>query len=266
MHAFTHEPHLARRGLTNYWGYNTLGFFAPHARVRRRHATRRASLDEFKGMVRLLHARGHRGDPRRRLQPHRRAGPRRRDAVLARPGQPRLLPPRRARPRHRRHRLRQHPRPAPPGASAGWCSTRCATGCRSATSTASASTSPSALGRGRDDGYDPDHPFLVALRTDPVLSRVKLIAEPWDVGMHGWRTGQFPPPFAEWNDRYRDARADLLAARRARARPTASTGHGVRELATRLAGSQDLFGAPRPRARSPRSTSSPRTTASRSPT
>ena len=40
-----------------------------------------------------------------------------------------------------------------------------------------------ALGRGRDDGYDPDHPFLVALRTDPVLSRVKLIAEPWDVGV-----------------------------------------------------------------------------------
>ena len=62
-----------------------------------------------------------------------------------------------------------------------------------------------ALGRGRGDEFDPDHPFLVALRTDPVLSRVKLIAEPWDLGMHGWRTGQFPPPFMEWNDRFRDA-------------------------------------------------------------
>ena len=51
-----------------------------------------------------------------------------------------------------------------------------------------------ALGRGQNDDYDPNHPFLVALRTDPVLSRVKLIAEPWDVGIHGWRTGQFPPP------------------------------------------------------------------------
>ena len=99
-----------------------------------------------------------------------------------------------------------------------------------------------ALGRGRDDGYDPDHPFLVALRTDPVLSRVKLIAEPWDVGVHGWRTGQFPPPFAEWNDRFRDAvRSFWLpdVARSAHGQP----GHGVRELATRLAGSQDLFGA-----------------------
>jgi glycogen operon protein len=99
-----------------------------------------------------------------------------------------------------------------------------------------------ALGRGRDDGYDPDHPFLVALRADPVLSRVKLIAEPWDVGVHGWRTGQFPPPFGEWNDRFRDSvRSFWLpdVARSAHGQP----GHGVRELATRLAGSQDLFGA-----------------------
>jgi glycogen operon protein len=99
-----------------------------------------------------------------------------------------------------------------------------------------------ALGRGRGDEYDPDHPFLVALRTDPVLSRVKLVAEPWDVGLHGWRTGQFPPPFAEWNDRFRDtARAfwlQDLAADRER-----MPGHGVQELATRMAGSQDLFGA-----------------------
>ena len=99
-----------------------------------------------------------------------------------------------------------------------------------------------ALGRGRDDEYDPDHPFLVALRTDPVLSRVKLIAEPWDLGIHGWRTGQFPPPFTEWNDRFRDAvRPFWLGDVRAPGR-TASTAHGVQDLATRLAGSQDLFG------------------------
>jgi isoamylase len=99
-----------------------------------------------------------------------------------------------------------------------------------------------ALARGRDDGYNPDHPFLVALRTDPVLSRVKLIAEPWDMGVHGWRTGQFPPPFAEWNDRFRDAVRTFWLTdveRSARKEP----GHGVRDLATRLAGSQDLFGA-----------------------
>ena len=57
---------------------------------------------------------------------------------------------------------------------------------------------------GRDDAYDPDHPSWWRCAPDPILNRVKLIAEPWDVGQNGWRTGQFPPPFAEWNDRYRD--------------------------------------------------------------
>jgi glycogen operon protein len=97
-----------------------------------------------------------------------------------------------------------------------------------------------ALGRGRDDGYDRDHPFLVALRTDPVLSRAKLVAEPWDLGIHGWRTGQFPPPFSEWNDRYRDATRTFWL-RDLAASAAGGVGHGVRELATRLAGSQDLF-------------------------
>ena len=78
-----------------------------------------------------------------------------------------------------------------------------------------------------------------------MLSRVKLIAEPWDLGMHGWRTGQFPPPFMEWNDRFRDAvRTFWLSDVRAQAR--GQHGHGVQDLATRLAGSHDLFGAPRP--------------------
>jgi glycogen operon protein len=79
------------------------------------------------------------------------------------------------------------------------------------------------------------------LRTDPLLSRLKLVAEPWDVGPDGWRTGQFPPPLAEWNDRYRDAiRTFWLADAPRRAR--GERGHGVRDAATRLAGSQDLFG------------------------
>jgi glycogen operon protein len=99
-----------------------------------------------------------------------------------------------------------------------------------------------ALARGRDDGYDPDHPFLVALRCDPVLSQVKLIAEPWDVGPHGWRTGQFPPPMAEWNDRFRDAVRTFWLADSGR-ELRGEAGHGVRELATRLTGSHDLFGA-----------------------
>jgi glycogen operon protein len=97
------------------------------------------------------------------------------------------------------------------------------------------------LGRGRDDAYHPNNPFLVALRTDPVLSRVKLIAEPWDLGVHGWRTGQFPAPFAEWNDRFRDGvRTFWLHDVRHSVRR--EPGHGIRELATRLSGSSDLFG------------------------
>src|SRR5665647_542389 len=82
---------------------------------------------------------------------------------------------------------------------------------------------------------------MVELRTDPVLSRVKLIAEPWDLGVHGWRTGQFPPPFAEWNDHFRDAVRTFWLPDVERSAQFAP-GNGVRELATRLAGSQDLFG------------------------
>ncbi len=91
------------------------------------------------------------------------------------------------------------------------------------------------------DGFDPQHAFLVGLQTDPVLSGLKLIAEPWDVGPGGWRTGAFPAPLAEWNDRYRNAARSFWLtdpAEAAHGRP----GHGVRELATRLSGSADLFG------------------------
>jgi isoamylase len=95
------------------------------------------------------------------------------------------------------------------------------------------------LARGRD-GYDPDHALLTAMRTDPALADVKLIAEPWDVGQHGWRTGQFPPPFAEWNDHFRDGARDFWLTGTARVR-RGEPGGGVRDLATRLAGSADTF-------------------------
>ncbi len=66
---------------------------------------------------------------------------------------------------------------------------------------------------------------------DPVLSGVKLIAEPWDVGPGGYQVGRFPAPWAEWNDRFRDTARDVWRGQ----------GHGVRELASRLSGSSDLF-------------------------
>src|SRR5205085_4597237 len=80
-------------------------------------------------------------------------------------------------------------------------------------------------------GFDPGAGFFDAIRQDPVLSQLKLIAEPWDPGPGGYQLGNHPPPFAEWNDRYRDGvrrywRGDEDM------RP---------ELARRLSGSADIF-------------------------
>jgi glycogen debranching enzyme GlgX/4-alpha-glucanotransferase len=87
------------------------------------------------------------------------------------------------------------------------------------------------LGR-RDTGFDPEAPFFQALAADPTLAKARLIAEPWDIGPGGYRLGQFGPSFAEWNDRFRDA-----ARRFWRGDP------GLRgEIATRMAGSRDVFG------------------------
>ena len=61
----------------------------------------------------------------------------------------------------------------------------------------------STLGRARG-GFDRDGPFFRAVRQDPVLNRLKLIAEPWDIGPGGYQLGAYPAPFTEWNDKYRD--------------------------------------------------------------
>ena len=68
-------PHLVERGLRNYWGYNSIGFFAPHNELRRRRARAASRSHEFKPMVQGAARGRHRGDPRRRLQPHRRGQP-----------------------------------------------------------------------------------------------------------------------------------------------------------------------------------------------
>ncbi|WP_298493629.1 glycogen debranching protein GlgX [uncultured Maritimibacter sp.] len=82
-----------------------------------------------------------------------------------------------------------------------------------------------------DDGFSPDAPLLVAMREDPVLADRVLIAEPWDIGPGGYQLGNFPPPFLEWNDRFRDTLRRF--------------GRGDRSmiggLATVLAGSSDIF-------------------------
>ncbi len=75
------------------------------------------------------------------------------------------------------------------------------------------------------------HPLLTAIGQDPVLRQVKLIAEPWDASMDGYAVGNCPPPWVEWNDQYRDELRDFWR------------GHtdGIRTVATRLSGSSDLY-------------------------
>ena len=244
IHHFVTEPEVGRRGLVNHWGYNTLGFFAPHLPYASTDDPQEA-LAELKGMVRLLHEAGIEVIL---------------DVVY-------------------NHTAEQ----SVAGATLSWRGLGASTyyrldergldvdvtGCGNTLDLREPVVQRMvldslrywvvecgidgfrfdlavALARGTQDAYDPGHPFLTALRTDPVLSDVHLISEPWDVGPHGWRTGQFPTPFAEWNDRYRDAvrefwLPDLAVARGAR---SGAIMHGVRHIATRLAGSQDLFGDP----------------------
>jgi isoamylase len=88
----------------------------------------------------------------------------------------------------------------------------------------------SVLGRPRSGPFDPNAPLLMAISTDPVLSRVKLIAEPWDATGEGYRVGGFGVAWSEWNGRYRDAVRDFWRG----------TGR-ISELASRLTGSSDLY-------------------------
>src|SRR6478752_5108258 len=240
VQAFTTEPALVQRGLVNYWGYNTLGFFAPHAPYAAATGPQ-AVLDEFKDMVKALHREGL--EVILDVVYNHTAEQSRDGATLSWRGLDNRA----------YYRLDERGQDIDVTGCGNTLDLRHPVVCRMVLDSLRYWVGEChvdgfrfdlavALGRGRDDGYDPDHPFLVALRTDPVLSRVKLIAEPWDVGVHGWRTGQFPPPFGERNDRFRDSVRSFWLPDTARSEH-GQPGHGVRELATRLAGSQDLFGA-----------------------
>ena len=232
VHHFVSEPHLLRRGLTNHWGYNTVGFFAPHAAYSSA-GSRGEQVGEFKAMVRALHEAGlevlldvvynHSGEG----DEH---GPTLEFRGIDNRGSYRL-------PAHDRSRYED------------------VTGCGNTLDLRSAHVlqlvadslrywvqemhvdgfrfdlAP-ALARS-EDGFDPRATFLQVVQQDPVLSDVKLVAEPWDVGPGGYQVGHFPPPWAEWNDQYRDTVRDAWRGH--------GHGHGVRSLAYRLAGSSDLF-------------------------
>ena len=198
VHAFFDDRFLVMRGLRNYWGYNSIGFFAPEPRY-----GLRQPLNEFRMMVKRLHAAGievildvvynHTGegdefgptlsfrglDNRSYYRLH---GGGRHYVNDAGTGntlnltQPAVL-------RMVMDSLRY------------WVEVCHVDGFRFDLA--------STLGR-EAHGFDPSGGFFDAIRQDPVLARVKLIAEPWDLGPGGYQLGGYPHPFAEWNDKYRD--------------------------------------------------------------
>ncbi|WP_010534930.1 glycogen debranching protein GlgX [Brachybacterium squillarum] len=236
------EAHLARRGLVNYWGYSTMAYLAPEpslATAAAQKAGAQAVLDEVKTMVRGLHAAGlevvldvvynHtaeggaegpslslRGLDGREYYWYEHG------AFQDVTGTGGTLDPR-----------SPHVLDLVLASLRYWVQEVHVDGFRF----------DLAATLGRDSGgFRPDHPLLRAIAADPVLRTVKLIAEPWDVGTGGWQTGNFPPPWAEWNDAFRDdVRSFWLADRGHRLRSGQRAGVGVRDLATRLAGSADMF-------------------------
>ena len=223
VHAFITDGFLAERGMTNYWGYQTLNFFSPDPRY-----LHEGNVAEFRTMVARLHAAGievildvvynHTCEGSE-------LGPTLSFRGLDNASYYRLAPD----PRYyvndtgtgNTMRL-DHPMVLRMAVDSlrYWAGEMGVDGFRFDLA--------ATLGR-RDHGFDPAAPFFQALRQDPLLSRVKLIAEPWDIGPGGYQLGGFPPPFLEWNDRYRDAvrrfwRGDGGAASEVAARLTGSAG------------------------------------------
>jgi glycogen debranching enzyme len=247
VHSFVSEQRLVAQGLTNYWGYNTLGFFAPHAPYATRAAQiagPEAVLREFKGMVKLLHEAGLEvildvvynhtseegiGGPRSSFRGIDNATYYRQDesgAYIDVTGCGNTV--------NFGHEI---PVRLVLDSLRYWADQVQIDGFRFDLA--------ATLGRGPDLAYSPDHPLLTGILDDPVLRGTKLIAEPWDVGSGGWQTGNFPAGWSEWNDRYRDRvrafwLADIAEARRTGAAPT-----GIGGFATRLAGSSSTFSAER---------------------
>lgn len=226
VHTFADEPLLLRAGRRNYWGYSPLGFFAPHAGYA---SDPGHEVEEFRTMVAALHAAGIEvivdvvfnhtceGDV---------SGPTLSFRGLDAPayyvldedgtdvditgtgntldsGSPTVV-------RMVTDSLRY------------WAGELGVDGFRFDLA--------SVLGRPRANQFDPDAGLLTAIACDPTLATCKLIAEPWDATPDGYRVGGFGAQWTEWNGRFRDDVRDFWRG-----------GHGVRELAKRLAGSSDIY-------------------------
>jgi isoamylase len=226
IHAFLQDRYLVERGLKNYWGYNSLCFFVVEPRY-----LSDGTLNEMRVAIRRLHAAGievildvvynHTAEGSE-------LGPTLSYRGLDNASYYRLVP--------------DNPRACINDTGTGntlnlshprvlqmvmdslryWVTSFHVDGFRFDLGVT--------LGR-EASGFDPGSGFFDALRQDPVLTRVKLISEPWDVGPGGYQLGRHPPGFAEWNDRFRDSLRRFWRGD-AGERP---------EFAARLAGSGDLF-------------------------
>jgi len=227
VHTFINDSNLLEKKLVNYWGYNTIGFFAPDPRYA---SDVPNSLREFKEMVARLHAAGlevildvvynHTAEGNE-------LGPTLSFKGIDNVSYYRL-------PADKRHYINDtgtgntvnlsHPRVIQMVTDSlrYWSEHMHIDGFRFDLGTI--------LAR-EVYGFDEQSGFLKAVDQDPVLTQVKLIAEPWDCGPGGYQVGGFPPGWAEWNDKFRDTVRDFWRAEAP-----------VAELAPRICASSDLFG------------------------
>jgi glycogen operon protein len=226
IHAFLDDRQLVERGLVNYWGYNTIGFFAPEQRYARERA-----LDPFRSTVSRLHDAGieiildvvynHTAEGNH-------LGPTLSFRGIDNTSYYWLLP---DEPRYYDNFTGcgnalnlTHPRVLQMVMDSlrYWVEVCRVDGFRFDLALT--------LGRG-PNGFDRNAGFFTAIRQDPVLANVKLIAEPWDIGPGGYQVGGFPTGWSEWNDQFR----------RTLRRYWAGEGNLIGELGGRMTGSADLF-------------------------
>jgi isoamylase len=222
---FVDDRYLVQKGLRNYWGYSPISFFAPSPRY-----LSRPDLGEFKTMISRLHAAGIEVIL---------------DVVFNHTAEGNQLGPTlsfRGIDNKSYYRLSGDPRYYRDYTGCGnslnlghpsvlklvtdalryWVNEMHVDGFRFDLATT--------LARSHDGEFSPESNFLASLEQDPTLSRVKLIAEPWDLGPGGYRAGDFPAGWSEWNDRFRDGVRRFWR------------GDGsIPEMATRLTGSSDVY-------------------------
>ena len=240
------EPHLIKNGLINYWGYNTINFFTPHHRYATAAAIQagpEAIIAELKTAIRELHRNGievimdvvynhtaeggaggltysyrgldnssyYRQDENGNYHDTTGCG---NSLNFSNPRVVQLT----------LDSLRY------------WTNEMQIDGYRFDLATT--------LARNEINHFDSNHPLLRAINDDQNFSETKMIVEPWDVGLGGWQTGNFPDRFSEWNDRFRDSARRFWLSDVAAARNSGSHWNGVADLATRLSGSRDIIDGP----------------------